>query len=120
MSVWPRLPRLILPAPLMNRARRAGLNPFFEGMGRGGDSFFCPVGQRPKVGGECARNWWISALFHAKSLIFERYSITNSVLSSIKLPVLSTNCPFFPRAVFSAPDPLSLSFSFVNKEEEKR
>ena len=109
----------ILPAPLMSRARRAGPNTFFEGMGRGGDLFFCPVGQRPKVGGGSARNWWIWWMLGAKSLIVEQNPLTSCHVLSIKLPVLSTSYLFLSIRRFSAPAPSFSLFSFCKQRRRR-
>lgn len=110
----------LLPAPLMSRARRAGPNPFFEGMGRGGVLFFCPVGQRPKVGGGSARNWWILGMICAKSLIVEQNcSINCGVLSIICRPA-SIICAVLSIRPFSAPRPSFSLFSFCKQRRRRR
>ena len=103
----------------MSRARRVGPNTFFEGMGRGGVLFFCPAGQRPKVGGGGARNWWISGYIGAKSLIVEQNPPTSWVFSSIISLVSSTTCPFLSIRRFSAPRPSFSLFSFCKQRRRR-
>lgn len=103
----------------MSSARRVGPNTFFEGMGRGGVLFFCPVGQRPKVGGGSARNWWISGYIGAKSLIVEQNPPTSWVFSSIISLVSSTNYPFLSIRRFSAQRPSFSLFSFCKQRRRR-
>ena len=103
----------------MSSARRVGPKAFYEGMGRGGVLFFCPVGQRPKVGGGSARNWWIWWMLGAKSLIVEQNPLTSCHVLSIKLPVLSTSYLFLSIRRFSAPAPSFSLFSFCKQRRRR-
>lgn len=103
----------------MNRARRVGPKAFYEGMGRGGVLFFCPVGQRPKVGGGSARNWWILGMICAKSLIVEQNPPTSYCVFSIICRPASIICAVLSIRPFSAPRPSFSLFSFCKQRRRR-
>lgn len=108
----------LLPAPLMSRAGRAR-KPSSEGWGRPALKNFCLGESAPKVGRRCTHYWWMASAFAAKSLILEHYPLTKWAETSTKPASSSTKPAILSTTCFSVFGLFSLSFSFVNKEEEE-
>jgi len=108
----------LLPAPLMSRAARSR-KPSSEGEARPAPKNFCLGESAPKVGGRCTQYWWMADAFAAKSLILEHYLLTKWGKTSTKPAFSSTKPAFSSTTGFPVFGLFSLSFSFVNKEEEE-
>lgn len=113
----PCLPRA-LPAPLMSRVGR-GQKPGKEGLGRNDLNFFCPGVGFTKVGGRCARFWWIAPMFHAKCLIVDNFSIISCAKTSTSVSDSSISLRFLSISLILRFTPLFFFFSFVYKREKR-